>query len=204
MKDSMQFAHDSFIELIKATIDLSDNVANQIASNFDFVEVQRNVLTVKVGTIDSDFTFLCSGYMRSFVHDSTGDEVITQLFKPNRMIFEAGSYFKQTPAKENFETITDCILLKGKFHKCQHMFHTLPEFREFGRRILVNQLIEHKERALSLITEKGEIRYDKFISENADILHHVPLKHIASFLGVTDSSLSRLRNSYIKKQLLVK
>jgi CRP-like cAMP-binding protein len=193
-----------FAKFIIETIDISHDMAFQIAEKFEVVEVQKNKITLKEGSIDSDFAFLCSGYLRSFVFDREGNEITTNIFKPNQMVFEVGSYFKQLPSHENVQTLTDCILVKNSFEKCQALFHSSAEFREFGRRMLVNQFIAYKERTLSLVTDNAEVRYDKFMLEHSDILQNVPLKFIASYLGVTNSSLSRLRHAQVKRQVFVK
>jgi CRP-like cAMP-binding protein len=137
--------------------------------------------------------------MRSFVIDTEGNEVTTNIFKPKQMVFEVGSYFQRKPSKENIETITECSVWIGKYESFQTLFHSLPEFREFGRAILVKGFIAFKERTISMITEKAEQRYEKLLSENHDIFQYVPLKYIASYLGITDTSLSRLRKEISKK-----
>jgi hypothetical protein len=75
----------------------------------------------------------------------------------------------------------------------------MPEFREFGRTILVNAIGHLKGRALSLVQETAEERYRKLITTNPDIFQHAALKHIASYLGITDTSLSRIRKEYARK-----
>lgn len=187
------------IEFIKETFPVSDYAAKLIADNFEPKTLPKNFCTLKEGKINSDYIFLEKGFMRSFVIDTEGNEVTTNIFKPKQMVFEVGSYFQRKPSKENIETITECSVWIGKYESFQTLFHSLPEFREFGRAILVKGFIAFKERTISMITEKAEQRYEKLLSENHDIFQYVPLKYIASYLGITDTSLSRLRKEISKK-----
>ena len=68
-----------------------------------------------------------------------------------------------------------------------------PEFREFGRSVLVRGLAALKSRMLEQITAPAAVRYENLLRRNLEILLHAPLRHIATYLGITDSSLSRIR-----------
>ncbi|WP_345991128.1 Crp/Fnr family transcriptional regulator [Chryseobacterium sp. Chry.R1] len=187
------FSTNGLISFIKNTYPVSDFTANLIADNFEPVILPKHQLTLREGSINSDYIFLETGYMRSYVLDIDGNEVTTNIFKPNEMVFEVESYFQRKPSNENIETITRCIVWIGKYEKCQRLFHTLPEFREFGRAILVKGFTELKQRTVSMIKEKSERRYENLLLESPDIFRNVPLKFIASYLGITNTSLSRLR-----------
>jgi hypothetical protein len=75
----------------------------------------------------------------------------------------------------------------------------MPEFREFGRTILVNAYAQLKQRMLAMIQETAEQRYAYLLQTNPDIFQHAPLKNIATYLGITDTSLSRIRKEFSKK-----
>lgn len=75
----------------------------------------------------------------------------------------------------------------------------MPEFREFGRSILINAYVALKQRMLSSLHETGEQRYKNLITAAPEIFQNVSLKHVASFLGITDTSLSRIRKDFSKE-----
>ncbi|GAB4342194.1 MAG: cyclic nucleotide-binding domain-containing protein [Flammeovirgaceae bacterium] len=186
-------------QFIKGTFPISDYAAKLIADNFEHKIIPKNTFTLQEGKINSDYIFLEDGFMRSYVLDTDGNEVTTNIFKPKQMVFEVGSYFQRKPSNENIETITECSIWIGKYDSFQKLFHSLPEFREFGRAILVKGFISFKERTIAMITQKAEQRYEKLLTESPEIFQHVPLKYIASYLGITDTSLSRLRKEFLKK-----
>jgi len=75
----------------------------------------------------------------------------------------------------------------------------MPEFREFGRSMLVTAYAELKHRMLSMVRDTAEERYSLLIASSPDIFQNAPLKYIASYLGVTSTSLSRIRKEITKK-----
>ena len=81
----------------------------------------------------------------------------------------------------------------------ENYFQNNQGYREFGRRLLVRTMVELKERMILLQTETAENRYLLLLKQNPEILKYVPLKQIASYLGVTNTSLSRIRKLSIKK-----
>lgn len=195
----MESKNQIIISFIKETFPISDYAAKLIADNFEHSILPKNTLTLKEGKVNSDYIFLEDGFMRSFVFDTDGNEVTTNIYKPRQMVFEVGSYFQRKPSNESIETITECSVWIGKYDSFQKLFHSLPEFREFGRAILVKGFISFKERTTAMITQKAEQRYEKLLTDSPEIFQHVPLKYIASYLGVTDTSLSRIRKEFIKK-----
>jgi len=85
------------------------------------------------------------------------------------------------------------------YETMQESFHAIPEFREFGRLNLINNYGALKNRMLSMIQETAEQRYINLINSDPEILQVAPLKNIATYLGITDTSLSRIRKEFAKK-----
>jgi len=85
--------------------------------------------------------------------------------------------------------------------KMEMYFQTNQGYREFGRRLLVKSIAELKERMLLLQTETAENRYLLLLKQHPNLIQNVPLKQIASYLGITDTSLSRIRKLTINKNI---
>ncbi|MEO6631596.1 MAG: Crp/Fnr family transcriptional regulator, partial [Mucilaginibacter sp.] len=118
---------------------------------------------------------------------------------PGQIVFEVSSFFNRTRSKENIQALTDCEGWFISFEQLNNLFHDLPEFREFGRGVLVKAFAALKNRTLMMITETAEERYAFLLKTNPEIFQHAPLKNIASYLGITDTSLSRIRKEFSKK-----
>jgi CRP-like cAMP-binding protein len=154
---------------------------------------------LKEGKICNEYFFLETGFMRAFAHDIDANDVTTNFYSDNQVVFEVSSFFNRTASKENIQATEDCAGWCITYEQLNNLFHSLPEFREFGRAILVKGFTSLKIRMLSVITETAEQRYDTLLKSNPEIFQHAALKHIASYLGITDTSLSRIRKEYSKK-----
>lgn len=144
--------------------------------------------------------FLTRGVVRSYTYDADGNDVTTGLYCSGEIVCELSSFFRRIPSEEIYETITDCHFKMITYDNLQEAFHGIPEFREFGRAILVNAFSALKSRMISSLRLPAEQRYGWLVQNKPEILKHTPLKHIASYLGVTDTSLSRIRKDFAKKK----
>jgi CRP-like cAMP-binding protein len=174
-----------------------DTIAH-IASAFEPLLLEKGEFLVKQGKVGGYFILL-EGYLRAYTFTDKGDEVTTYFYPPNRVIFEAASFFGGNPSSENIQAITSCKAFHTSFQTLNEMFHAWPEFREFGRTSLVKEFVAYKQRTLSMIRKSAEERYADLIHNHPDLFFHAQLKHIASFLGMTDTSLSRIRREFAKK-----
>ena len=187
------------IDFLKHTPYLSEDTANQIAQQFEVKEILKGEKFIKTGRTANEYLFLQSGFIRSYLFDIEGNEITLNFYGPNEVVFEVASFFQRHPSQENFEAISDCSGWVLDYEKLNALFHALPEFREFGRAMLVKGFIAFKQRTISLINKTAEERYELLLQTKNEIFQHASLKHIASYLGVTDTSLSRIRKSYASK-----
>ena len=149
--------------------------------------------------LSDEYLFLENDFMRSFAHNLDGNDVTTNFYTQNQVVFEVSSFFNHTRSKENIQALTDCEGYFITYEQLNTLFHALPEFREFGRSILVMGFTSLKNRMLSMITETAEKPYAQLLKTNPEIFQSAPLKNIASYLGITDTSLSRIRKEFTRK-----
>jgi len=189
----------NLINFIKQTMPMSDNTAQIIAGNFEPISFLKHDYLLKEGNICNEYLFLEKGFMRSYAFDTEGNEVTTDFYGSNSIVFEVASYIKRTPSQENIQALTECFGWKGHHTKLQELFQTIPEFRGFVRAVLVNSFVALKERTLSMITLTADKRYESLLKSKQEIIQNASVKHIASYLGVTDTSLSRIRKEIATK-----
>jgi CRP-like cAMP-binding protein len=178
---------------ISSVLPMPADKAIFFAEQFEPIELPKNELLLKENKISKDTFVLESGYIRSYTYNKNGEEVTTNIFSAPCFVNDFLSFFKQQPAAENFQCLTPCTLWIMNFEKVQTCFHTYPEFREFGRMMLVTNYSNLHERMLGMIKDTAETRYLTLMKQHPDIFQTIPLKIIASYLGITDSSLSRIR-----------
>jgi CRP-like cAMP-binding protein len=173
--------------------------AAAITSLFSEKTFVKNEIILKEGSVCNEYYFLNEGLIRAYTYDLDGNDITTGFYSPGQVACELFSFFKRIPTRENFIALSDCKTIFINYEDLQKAFHAMPHFREFGRSILINAYSGLKQRMLSTLHETAEERYLNLLRTNPDIFHHAPLKTIASFLGITDSSLSRIRKETVSK-----
>jgi CRP-like cAMP-binding protein len=190
---------DKLIQFVQDLIPMNPARAEQLTEKFRAKEIAKNEFLLKEGTVCNASHFIEKGIIRSYTYDLKGDEVTTAFYSENTFASDLLSFFKRTAAKEYIQALTACETWYITYEDMQTSFHTIPEFREFGRLNIVNNYSVLKERMLSNLQEPAEQRYSDLINSNPEILQNVPLKYIASYLGIADTSLSRIRKESLKK-----
>ena len=164
-----------------------------IKSCHEKVSFKKGEFLLKEDEIADEYYLLEKGLVRAFVLDFDNNEITTEFFCENEIVIVPSSLFQRMPSKENLQTLTDCTLWKIDFEKFQELFHSIEGIREWGRAWFTFQLFTMKKRSLEMITETAKNRYLKLMKDKPEILLNAPLKQIATFLGITDTSLSRIR-----------
>ena len=171
--------------------------AELIASTFHYKYVPKGTFLIEEGKTCNTSHFIAAGCARMYTYDIDGNDVTTMVFSNAMFANDFYSFFKRIPALESVVTMSDCETFYLSFEELQNNFHTIPEFREFGRMMLINGSAGLKQRMLSMIQQTGEQRYTHLMETNPEVFQHIPLKNIATYLGVTDTSLSRIRKNLI-------
>lgn len=178
---------------------LSEEDMETLVCSFEKLTFKKGEFVLREGQTANDYYLMESGFMRSFAVDTHGNEITTGFYSKMKLVLEVSSFFLRIPTKEHIQVMADSVCWRIKFDKFQELFHSIPAFRELSRGRLVNGYFSLKNRMLSMITDSAEIRYLQLLKEHPEIFEHVPLKHIATYLGITDTSLSRIRKEVAKK-----
>ncbi len=195
----MSDSKEKLIQFFRNTNLVGMEKAEEFAEHFHLKLFAKNDFFLQEGRISDEYLYLENGCMRSFAHDTEGNDITTNFSTGNQVVFEISSFFNRTSSKENIQALTDGRGWFITYKELNYMFHATPEFREFGRHILVRGFSSLKIRMLSMITETAEERYANLLNSHPEIFVHAPLKNIATYLGITDTSLSRIRRDFSKK-----
>ena len=193
---------DKLIQFLQGSGQINSQKAAEIAGHFSPRTIGKNEFLLQAGKVSNEYLFLDKGFMRAFAFDTEGNDVTTGFYGAGQVVFEVSSFFNRTPSQENMQALSHCEGWSITFQELNNLFHAMPEFREFGRGVLVRGFSALKMRMLSMITETAEERYANLLKNRPDILQQAPLKHIASYLGITDTSLSRIRKEFARYESL--
>jgi len=189
----------NLIKFIQSILPMGDSRAEQIADKYVQKSIHKNDFILKEGHICNASHVIESGFLRGYIYDVDGNDVTISFYSKNTSAYDIFSFFKQVKSTENIQALTDCETWYMTYETMQESFHAIPEFREFGRLNLINNYGALKNRMLSMIQETAEQRYINLINSDPEILQVAPLKNIATYLGITDTSLSRIRKEFAKK-----
>ncbi len=179
---------------------LSEEDVRTIASFHHNKKVAKDEILLKEGEVLESYYLLEKGLVRAFVHDVDNNDITTEFFIDGDIVIIPSSLFQQIESQETLQAVTDCELWEIKYEDFQEVFRSIPGFAEWGRLWFTYQLFTLKQRSLDMITVSATQRYLKLLKEKPQILQHVPLKYIASFLGITDTSLSRIRKEIVSQK----
>ncbi|MFD1770680.1 Crp/Fnr family transcriptional regulator [Sphingobacterium suaedae] len=185
------------IRLVYQYPGMSPSDLDQLVDRHERVQFKKGDLLLKEGQTSDCYYILEEGIIRSFVYDYNGNDISTDFFCQDELVIEVASIFHHIPTKENIVCLTDCTLWRIKFDSFQGLFETIPALTEWGRAWMAHQLFLTKKRALDIISLSALDRYKQLLEEKPQILQQAPLKHIATFLGITDTSLSRIRKELV-------
>jgi CRP-like cAMP-binding protein len=191
LNPSMPSEH--FLTTIFSPTDFKENELELILSKFKKVTFLKNDFLLKEGTTENLYWLLESGFVRSYVNDTNGSDITTNLYGTGDIVIDWPSFFLRNPTRENIQALTDCVCWQLDFDTFQQLFHRIETFRENGRRRLVGSYFELKNHGVSIIADQAKERYLRLLKDKPHIVQNVSLQHIATYLGITKFSLSRIR-----------
>jgi CRP-like cAMP-binding protein len=178
---------------IEKLIRLTDKEWEQFENAFTFLQAPKKFQLVKEGEISREIYYIKKGIVRYF-YNKDGEEITGFIFTENLFASSYESFLRQTPSIQVLETVEDCELLVINFESLQKLYADVPKINVLTRVIAEQRFLNAQQILSSFILDTPEERYLKFSIRYPEILQRVPQHIIASFLGITPVSLSRIRN----------
>ncbi|MBA4167855.1 MAG: Crp/Fnr family transcriptional regulator [Chitinophagaceae bacterium] len=187
-EDSSQLIHfiNSIYPLKQDTIDfLKDNTV--------FMRISRGEYLLKPEQICSHYYYIQKGVLRSFL--KYGSKEITIWINPEDEVTTAiRSMTRNEPSGEYIQAVEECELVALHFDAMQELYDRFPEMNRVGRMLLEQYYAASEERVYICRIPGAHLRYKHFVESRPELANRIPLKFIASYLGITLETLSRLRS----------
>ncbi len=172
---------------------LSIDDTRTICSYFQFKELLKEDILFKKGSRFTKIVFVAQGILRSYIHDENGEEIIKHFITENDFFTEIESFDKEIPCAFNVAAVTNCKLLTLSKTDSELLCAKIPKWEYFIKNeaiLAMNSMIRKQE-----FLSKGEAidKYRFFIQNYPQLAQQIPLKYIASYLHINQSTLSRIR-----------
>lgn len=182
---------DELSNFIRTMINISERDLECILSNFKAITFGKNKYVLKKNQFCTKFYFVKSGGVRIWFEK--GDTPITAwLIFENDFFSELSSLKSGKPSQFNIQAITDTTLLAIDKNSMEYLYEQFPQWQCFGRLIWENAFLKVIDGIISHQTLTAEERYLSALQQS-NLIQKIPLKQLASFLGMTPTSLSRIR-----------
>ena len=182
-------------EQILSYSDFSNDELDLIVSKFVHKSYRQKEFFLKEGKIASEITFIVSGLVRSF-YMRDGNEITTYLASDHGFISAYSSFITQTKSIESIQCIEDSETLSISREQMEKLYVELPKWQIIGRILAEHNYICMADRLMRLQSIPAKEKYMEFLSTSSKkIVERTPLIHVASFLGITPESLSRIRRT---------
>ena len=157
------------------------------------LEIRKDEYFSEAGKISTQVGFVLDGVMRVCYYDNKGEEITKYFIDENNLVVDLESFNNDICSNAYVQAITDCKMLVFSKKDWKELLDTIIPWEAIVNKITSRALIQKIERRSPLVSEDATTRYLMFLKIYPNVVNRIPLSYIASYLGITQSSLSRIR-----------
>jgi CRP/FNR family transcriptional regulator, anaerobic regulatory protein len=190
--DKLQLLNPFLLEL-ETIHPVEAAIREWLVQNLSVLHIEKDSIILSEGEICKCLWVVLKGVIRAF-HYVGETEVMSRLMKPHHIIISVESFYTQTPAFESLQAVQPAVLACLHYQQLDALYQQFPSFNYTGRRLTEHYLFLTERRLYLLRKQKAIDKYKFFLEEYPGLINEIPLKYIASFLGINGETLSRVRN----------
>lgn len=180
---------------IEQIVPLTDAEFDYVVSHFQQRRFRKHQFVVQEGQMVANDFFILDGCLKSYSTDRNGKDHIIQFGLKDWWITDYQAYYGQSTATVNIDCITDCELLALSYQNREKLCSELHKMEHFFRKKTNKRNVALQNRILSLLSSSAKERHDKLLAQYPELFKVVPKHLLASYLGVTRETLSRLNKT---------
>lgn len=191
---------EQFAQLIKQYTPIDSHELDFIQKTIPVVHYPKNEIILNEGTIADTIYFVLKGCVRLF-YQIEGTDKTAFFYTEGKFLCAGESYTYNIPAQENFQALEDTSLLLFNKQNLDLLMQRSPKYELIARIAVENELITSQQIIASFVTKSPEERYIELITNNKELFQRVPQQYIATFLGISPETLSRIKKRVFKKEV---
>ena len=180
---------------IEERISITDGEMELLAKYFRSKSVKKRKDFNRLGDVCKDLAFVCKGALRCYSVDDKGIEHISRFAFENYWLADLHSFFTNTASEYTIEAMEDTELLVISNYDTDRIYLEVPIMERFFRKLFVSAYTFTLERLNNNVSQSVETRYKKLLQSHPHLFQRVPLVYIASYLGTTPETISRIRKN---------
>jgi len=185
---------DAILKNIAKHINLTKEEKEFFISILQYRKFEKGEIVLNYGEICKQQYFVISGCLRNYSIDEYGKEHVMMFAQTDWWTSDMYSYVTETPAENIIDALVDTEVFEIKKEDMEKVYERVPKFERFFRILFQNAIVNNTRRISMGMSVPAEERYTAFIKQYPAIYKHIPLKHIASYLGISPEFLSKIRN----------
>jgi len=188
-------AIDSLLAVLRSLYPISPEAEFYLQQHLTACSIGKRRLLLKEGETCEHIYFVVKGALRGFTREAQKD-ITTWITVENELVTSILGLDERVMAIENIQALEKCELLALSYAHLQVMYEQFPECNILARKILQKYYADAEKRAFIARLASAENKYRYFLQRHHVLSNRIPLKYIASYLGVTLETLSRIRKKF--------
>lgn len=193
MKSQASFMFQDLINYMRYFVDLRPIHIDALASVVQPGKLKKKEHLLTSGDVCNHVTFFNQGYFRFYHYKSDGSEVTRDFYFAPGFSTSYTSLISREPSTLFLQAMEDMNILKIHIHQLQQLYEQYQTIERFGRLMAETTFIYTEKHLLSFLNDPAEKRYRYLLEEYPEFIQKIPLQYIASYLGITPETLSRIR-----------
>ena len=186
---------EEFVNYILQFGNLNRQQTDFIMSKAKTLELHKDAYFSEAGKIPRHVGFILEGVVRFCYYNNKGQDITQYFIEENSFVSDQQRFEAQVVSSEYIQAVTDCKLLTFSKKDWDEIGNTIVGWDAITGLIMKNCLLKTIERRSPLVSEDATTRYLSFIEHFPGLVNRIPLSHIASYLGITQQSFSRIRKN---------
>jgi CRP-like cAMP-binding protein len=186
---------DDLITYLQQFGQLTESERSEIRSKASENRIAKGIYLSEAGKVASKICFVTQGVFRVCYYNKTGDDFTRYFIYENRFVADISSFIDEIPAAEYIEAVTDAVVLEFSKEDFACLSAIVRNWGEIFKKIFYS-VLENKMRAAgNMLVQDAQTRYLHFLEHYPGLANRIPQTMLASYLGITPSSLSRIRKT---------